>query len=260
MMLREILMMDDPVSFLREVDADGRLGRVAPLVNALKMTPLAGVRHKDNLDHSLKVLGNAIAREMDGPDLVLRAAALLHDIGKPATRKKGGNKTVTFDGHEVVGARIVRDRLYREGFNREETEQVAQLVREHMRSHAFREDGDWTDSAVRRLLHDVNDADQMQRLVVIFYSDVTTRYDHKREAIHRQVDNLLEVMAKVRADDARAALRPAINGNEVMDYFGLTPGPELGRIMKFLNSDEGVHLNREDALVAVVQKFISPTS
>ena len=186
-------MDTDPVAVLRSMVADGTLRGFEPAIADLDMHRPKGFHHKDNLEHSIRVLGNAIDRETNGPDLVLRTAALLHDIGKPATRKLGSRKSVTFDGHEAL----------------------------------------------------------MDRLVIIFYADVTTRHDHKRRAIHASVDGLVQEMARIKKEDARKALRPALTGYDIMELTGLSQGPELGRLMKFLNSDEGIHLSRDEAIAAV---------
>lgn len=243
-------MDTDPVAVLHSMVADGTLRGFEPAIADLDMHRPKGFHHKDNLEHSIRVLGNAIDRETNGPDLVLRAAALLHDIGKPATRKLGSRKSVTFDGHEAVGAKIVRRLLPRHGYSKAEIRQVEKLVALHMRSHGFRDAG-WTDSAVRRLITDVNDDALMDRLVIIFYADVTTRHDHKRRAIHASVDGLVQEMARIKKEDARKALRPALTGYDIMELTGLSQGPELGRLMKFLNSDEGIHLSRDEAIAAV---------
>ena len=243
-------MMRDPVGVIRDMDNRGVLASFEPVVAGLRMERLAGARHKDNLEHSIRVLEYAIARESK-PDLILRTAALLHDVGKPATRRIGGRNSVTFDGHEVVGAKIARRILKKHGFTAGEIDEIAELIALHMRSHGFEESGSWSDSAVRRLVNDVSTSEQMDRLLIIFYSDVTTKHDHKREAIHRQVDLLAQEIERVKAEDARKALRPAIDGFEVMAAFNLEPGRKLGRIMRFLNSDEGISMSREEALAHI---------
>lgn len=253
--LRKILEGTEPGTVLRGLDLSGDLRALEPSLADLRMDMPAGVHHKDNLVHSIRVLELAVEGETDGPDIVLRTAALFHDIGKPRTRRFGGHKSVTFDGHEVVGAALVRRILPRHGYNRSEVDEIAELVRLHMRSHGFEENGSWTDSAVRRLMHDVSSDDQMRRLVVIFRSDCTTRHHNVRSRILRHIDTLEEEMDRVRSEDERKAARPALNGHDVMNLLGMEPGRALGRVMRFLNSDEGVVLSREEAEREIRQRF-----
>lgn len=252
--LKSILLSADPVGVLREFDASGKLQELEPSLAGLRMSIPAGYHHKDNLTHSLQVLQNAIDRETEGTDLVLRTAALFHDVGKPDTRKFGRKGLVTFDGHETVGAYQIRKILKRHGYEKSQIEEIAKIVAFHMRSHGFTAE-QWTDSAVRRLMTEVGDAKTMQRLVVVFYADITTKYDDKRQKLHASVDELVKAMAAVRDADARKALRPAVDGHEIMTTFQLSPGPELGKVMKFLNSDEGVKLTKEEALAEVRARF-----
>lgn len=247
--LKEILLGTDPVQELRDLIAKGVLGDLEPTLAELKMPIPAGYHHKDNLEHSLRVLQNAIDRETSGPDLILRTAALFHDIGKPATRAFGKRGVVTFTNHDVVGSKIVRKVLPKHGFSKADTDSVARLVFMHMRSHTFKTG--WSESAVRRLMTDAGSMEQMERLIVVFYSDATTKIDAKMAAIHGNVAALSAELMRVKAKDERAALRPALNGNEVAEILGLKPGRELGRIMKALNSDEHVGLGRDEALVLI---------
>lgn len=250
--LKEILMSGNPAAKLRELDASGMLAEVAPEIAQLRMPMPAHVHHKDNLTHSIQVLENAIAREANGPDLILRTAALLHDIGKPATRKFQGRKSVTFDGHESVGAGVARPILRTHGYSKDEIKKITQLIALHMRSHGFSE-GDWTDTAVRRLITDVGDDVQLERLVVIFYADTTTKNKHRFNSIISSVTRLASEIARVKAEDARRAERPAINGNEVMEAFNIAPGRELGSVMRFLNTDEGIALSRDEAFAKAAE-------
>ena len=252
--MRAILMQKDAVQVLRNMDSSGSLVDLEPSLAALRMPLRPGYHHKDNLTHSLQVLENAISREPNEPDLIVRTAALFHDIGKPATRKFGKKGEVTFEGHETVGSHMVRRILKQHGYTKPEISEISKLVAFHMRSHGYTPEL-WTDSAVRRLITDVGDETSMNRLFILFYSDVTTKYDSKRERLHQDVDNLRDAVMNVTAADARKALRPAVNGNEIMARFNLTPGPQLGAIMKWLNSDEGIHLTAEEAYQTVEKKF-----
>lgn len=253
--LKDILLSADPVGELEAVHASGRLAELEPSLAALEMRVPAGYRHKDNLVHSFQVLGNAVARETDGVDLVLRAAALFHDVGKPVTRAFGARGVVTFTNHEVAGSKIVRRVLPGHGFSKAEVDMVARLVFLHMRSHTFK--AGWSESAVRRLITDAGSPRQLERLIVVFYSDATTRFDSKREAIHSAVAGLAVELERVMVKDARAALRPALNGFEVAEFLGIEPGPELGRAMRLLNADENIELSREDSFALLRDTFLS---
>lgn len=252
--LKEILAGDAPVAELTDMFADGSLATVEPSLVALRMPMRKGFHHKDNWVHSLQVLQNAIDREENGVDLILRTAALFHDIGKPATRKFGARKSVTFDGHEHVGAKMVRKILPKHGYTKIEIEVIAKIVALHMRSHGFGS-ADWTDSAVRRLIADAGSNDVMVRLLVVFHADSTTKHKHKLNSHREGIKRLSEEIARVRKDDTRKALRPALNGFEVMELLNLKQGKELGAVMKFLNSDEGVKLSKEEAVETILEKF-----
>lgn len=256
MTIRQILSGPDPVAVLTAADHDGTLHRIEPSLAALRMEVPAGHHHKDNLTHSLKVLQNAIDRETTGSDLILRTAALFHDVGKPATRVFNGRNSVSFDGHEHVGAHMVRKILKAHGYTKKEIQDVSLLVTHHMRSHGY-QDVPWTDSGVRSLITDVGDEAMMEKLIIIFYSDATTGIAKKLRAHHKSVDMLAAHIQKVKKDDARKALRPALNGNQVMDMFSLTPGKELGAVMRFLNSDEGVRLTAAEAEAKIREKFFA---
>jgi poly(A) polymerase len=251
--LKNILLSDDPVKELRALVATGELASIEPTLAELLMPIPTGYHHKDNLEHSIRVLGNAIDREVNGPDLILRTAALFHDIGKPATREFGPRGSVTFTNHDVVGSKMVKKILPSHGYSKEEVKQIATLVHMHMRSHTFKTG--WSESAVRRMIVDVGSADQLERLIVIFYSDATTKIDSNRESIHRNVSLLKKALDEVKKKDARAKLRPALNGNEVAELLNLSPGIELGKAMKLLNQDQHIHLGREDAITLLLENF-----
>lgn len=244
--MKNILMSRDPVSELRALHS---VNALPESLAALDMPKKAGHSHKDVLDHSFKVLENAMSREEE-PDLLLRTAALFHDVGKPRTRAFGERGKVTFDGHEHVGARMIGKILSPMGYDKDEVQQIEVLLLNHMRGYGYAETN-WTDSALRRLITDTGTDEQMRRLLNIFYSDVTTRHDNKRRKIHSGVDLLSADLQRVKLNDARSSLRPALNGHQVAEITGAS-GRELGRYMKFLNSDAGVHLTVSEAEAAIL--------
>lgn len=257
MTLRDALEGRDPVAFLSRQVERRTIHRVSPHLADLRMRDTQGL-HKDVLNHSIKVLANAIRMEYHGLDVVLRAAALLHDIGKPATRCVSQDGHVSFTHHEFVGARMIPEVLAGQGFSGREVRQVKELVRLHMRSHGFRERGQgaWSDSAVRRFMRDLpEDAEQVRRLFILYRSDVTSKNPKRRAKIRRTIDRLEAAMARVKAADERQASRPALDGHDVMRLFGLPPGRRLGEVMRFLNSDEGIRLGRVEAVEAIRSRF-----
>lgn len=257
--LRSLLLSDDPVRKLRELELADNLHALEPALAALHMEIPRGYQHKDNWEHSLRVLENAIAQEGSTPDLLLRTTALLHDIGKPATRKFGKPGVVTFRDHETVGARQARGLLTGHGYDKAERAMIGRLVSLHMRAYGFGEVA-WSDSAVRRLTVDAGDEQAMGRLIVIFYSDLTTKNDRKRKRITEGIKKLESAIERVRVSDERLALRPALDGRELMELFGLSPGPELGRLTRFLSSEEGIYLSRAEALDALKLRFPEVTT
>lgn len=252
--MKALLLAPDPVRELRELIRTDELRAFEPALADLKMAIPTGYHHKDNLDHSVRVLERAIEREANGPDLILRTAALLHDIGKPATRKFEGKGVVTFRNHETVGARQAQSRLKTHGYSKADRALIERLVALHMRAFGFGE-VEWTDSAVRRLATDAGSIEALDRLIVVFYSDLTTKHERKRRRVEDGIARLEDALARVRAKDERAALRPALNGDELMALTGMKPGREFGQLMRFLNSDEGVTLTRDEALAELRVRF-----
>ncbi|WP_018298175.1 CCA tRNA nucleotidyltransferase [Corynebacterium lubricantis] len=220
---------------------------VLPEVAALQMTPDEHMQHKDVYVHSLTVLRQAIEREDDGPDLVLRWAALLHDIGKPDTRAKKEGGGVTFHHHEVVGAKLARKRLKQLRFSKAATQDIGQLVFLHMRFHGFGE-GQWTDSAVRRYVNDAGDL--LPRLHKLVRADSTTRNPKKAARLQRTYDHLEERIAEIEEKEDLAKVRPDLDGNEIMEILGVKPGPEVGKAWAFLKELrlERGPLGREEAI------------
>lgn len=225
----------------------GLAEHVLPELPAMRLEIDEHHQHKDVYQHSLVVLEQAIALEAPGePDLVLRLAALLHDIGKPATRRFEPGGGVSFHHHEVVGAKQVRARLRALRYPKDTVEDVARLVFLHLRFHGYGR-GEWTDSAVRRYVTDA--AELLPRLHKLVRADCTTRNRRKAEALQRTYDTLQERIARLRAEEDLARVRPDLDGDAIMELLGLPPGPLVGkawRHLKELRLDRGP-LSREDA-------------
>ncbi|MGH8940140.1 MAG: CCA tRNA nucleotidyltransferase, partial [Actinomycetes bacterium] len=189
-------------------------------------------RHKDVYEHTLTVLEQAIALESPGePDLVLRLAALLHDIGKPKTRRFEEGGRVSFHHHEVVGAKLARSRLTALRFPKDVVEDVAQLVELHLRFHGYGT-GEWTDAAVRRYV--VSAGPVLDRLHRLTRSDCTTRNRRKAEALRRAYDHLEQRIERLREQEELDAIRPYLDGNDIMALLGIPPGPLVWQAWRHL--------------------------
>ena len=225
----------------------GIADHVFPEIPGMKLTQDEHKQHKDVYAHSMQVLRQAIAQEEDGPDLVLRWAALLHDCGKPATRAFKPEGGVTFYHHEVVGAKLVRKRMRALKYSKQMVQDVSQLVYLHMRFHGFG-DGQWTDSAVRRYVTDAGPL--LSRLLKLVRADCTTRNQRKAQRLQRTCDHLEARIAELAAKEDLARVRPDLNGNEIMELLGLKPGREVGRAWQFLKDLrlERGPLTREEAI------------
>ncbi|MDY3049875.1 MAG: CCA tRNA nucleotidyltransferase [Rothia sp. (in: high G+C Gram-positive bacteria)] len=225
---------------------------VLPEIPALKLEVDEHHRHKDVYQHSLTVLEQAAALETDadgpvpGPDFILRFAALMHDIGKPATRKFESNGAVSFLHHDVVGAKLTKKRMRELRFDKDTIKAVARLVELHMRFYGYGDAG-WTDSAVRRYVRDAGDL--LERLHRLTRADVTTRNRRKAQRISKAYDDLERRIADLAQQEELEAIRPDLDGEEIMAILGIKPGPVVGRAYKFLLNlrlDEGA-LGKEGA-------------
>ena len=213
----------------------GLLELFLPEIPALQLAEDEHNRHKNIYEHSITVLEQAIELEQTHepklePDLILRLAALLHDIGKPKTRKFEDNR-VTFHHHEVVGAKMTRKRMKELRYSNEEIDQVSLLVELHLRFHGF-SGGEWTDSAVRRYVTDA--ADQLLRLHKLTRADSTTRNARKAQALQLSYNTLEQRIAELMAQEELNAIRPDLDGNEIMQILNLKPGPEVGAAYKHM--------------------------
>jgi poly(A) polymerase len=238
--LRKLLLTSDPVPGIRLLVETGIAQLVLPEIPALKLEIDEHAHHKDVYEHSLTVLSQAIELERsDEPDLVLRMAALLHDIGKPATRKIESGGVVTFHHHDVVGSKLAAKRLRALRFDNDTIASVARLIELHLRFFGYTE-GAWTDSAVRRYVRDAGPL--LERLHVLTRADVTTRNRKKADRLSFAYDDLEERIAAIAEAEGIAAVRPDLDGEAIMRILDLRPGREVGEAYRFLlelRLDEG---------------------
>ncbi|MDQ4094381.1 MAG: CCA tRNA nucleotidyltransferase [Actinomycetota bacterium] len=229
--LSKLMLGADPRAGVELVVDTGLADHVLPEVPAMRLEIDEHHQHKDVYVHSLTVLDQVIALEDGEPDLVLRLAALLHDIGKPATRRHESGGGVSFHHHEVVGAKMVRKRLRALRYPTQVVEDVAKLVFLHLRFHGYGS-GEWTDAAVRRYVTDAGDL--LPRLHKLVRADCTTRNRRKALALQRTYDDLEARIERIRAEEDLAAVRPDLDGNAIMELLGLPPGPLVGRAWRHL--------------------------
>ncbi|MDX3194208.1 CCA tRNA nucleotidyltransferase [Streptomyces sp. MN03-5084-2B] len=256
--LSKLLLADDPRPGLELLVETGLADRVVPEVSGMRLAIDEHHQHKDVYQHSLTVLAQAIDLEKtheptSEPDLILRLAALLHDVGKPATREFQPGGGVSFHHHEVVGARMARKRLRALKFSKEIVDDVSQLVFLHLRFHGYGK-GEWTDSAVRRYVTDAGPL--LTRLHKLVRADCTTRNRRKAAALQATYDDLEARIAALKAKEDLDRVRPDLNGEEIMELLGLKPGPDVGKAWKFLKE---LRLDRgpleHDEAVAELKKW-----
>jgi poly(A) polymerase len=233
--LVKLVMSPRPRVGLAILVETGLADLVLPELPALRLERDEHHRHKDVYEHTLTVLDQAIELEErlpdGGPDFISRFAALLHDIGKPRTRRFAADGTVTFHHHDVVGAKMTRKRMKALRFSNDETEAISRLVELHLRFHGYGSGG-WTDSAVRRYVRDAGPL--LERLHVLTRADCTTRNRRKAERLKRTYDDLEDRIARLAEEEELAAIRPALDGTQIMEILGIEPGPQVGRAYKFL--------------------------
>jgi poly(A) polymerase len=243
--LVRLMQTDDPVRGVRVLVETGLIEEFLPEVSALRLEVDEHHHHKDVYEHSLTVLSQAIALEHARhpgaePDVALRLASLLHDIGKPRTRKLEDGGAVTFHHHDVVGSRMARKRLQALRFDTATTDAVATLIELHLRFFGYAE-GAWTDSAVRRYVRDAGDL--LERLHILTRADVTTRNKRKAGRLAAAYDDIESRIAALREQEELDSMRPEIDGNRIQQILGISPGREVGEAYKFLlelRLDEGV--------------------
>ena len=257
--LDKMLLGADPVAGIDLMVQTGMGEVVLPEIGGMQMAIDEHHQHKDVYQHSLTVLRQAIAleesggqersdsgEESGGPDLVLRWAALLHDIGKPATRRHEPDGGVSFHHHEVVGAKMARKRMRALKYSKQTIDDVSQLVYLHLRFHGYG-DGRWTDSAVRRYVADAGPL--LPRLHKLVRADCTTRNKRRAARLQANYDDLEARIAELAAREDLARVRPDLDGNAIMELLGIPAGPQVGEAWNYLKElrlDRGP-LSRDEA-------------
>jgi poly(A) polymerase len=229
--LDKLIVVDRPGEGLWFLVRTGLAEEFLPELPALAVEQDPIHRHKDVLAHTIAVIENTRGHQEDGrPDRLLRLAALFHDVGKPKTRSFGPRGAVSFHHHEVVGARMTRDRMRALRYSVEDTETVTRLVELHLRFHTYRMG--WTDSAVRRYVRDAGP--HLARLNELTRCDCTTRNAAKARSLARRMDELEARIAELEAQEELKAIRPDLDGVAVMQRLGLRPGREVGEALAYL--------------------------
>jgi poly(A) polymerase len=234
--LIKIVMSNHPRVGLTVMVETGLARYVLPELPLLQLEEDEHHHHKDVYEHTLKVLEQAIDLETGHEpqlpgDLILRMAALLHDIGKPKTRKFESDGRVSFHHHEVVGARMTKKRMKSLRFSNEQIDEVSQLVELHLRFHGYGT-GEWSDSAVRRYVRDAGPL--LSRLHKLTRADSTTRNKRRAEALQKAYDGLEQRIADLQEQEELDSIRPDLNGAQIMEILGIGPGREVGEAYKFL--------------------------
>ena len=221
--LCKLVVVADPSAGLYFLNDSGLAASFLPELPSMRLEQDPIHRHKDVLAHTIAVVAKA------PPELLVRLSALFHDIAKPTTRSIGPNG-VSFHHHEVVGARMTRDRMRALKFSNEMVDQVSQLVYLHLRFHTY--EMGWTDAAVRRFVRDAGPL--LSELLALTRSDCTTRNQRKADALARRIDDLEVRIAELAAHEELASIRPDLDGRQIMDHLGLGAGPDVGQALGHL--------------------------
>ena len=234
--LSKLLLSDSPRAGLQLLVDTGLAALVLPELPALSLEIDEHHHHKDVYEHSLTVLDQAISLEKSrhpdaAPDLILRLAAILHDIGKPLTKRTDSPGVVSFHHHDVVGAKLAKKRLRDLRYDNDTVAAVAQLIELHLRFFGYTE-GAWTDSAVRRYVRDAGA--QLERLHILTRADVTTRNRRKADQLSFAYDDLEQRVAALSEQEELDAMRPELDGEQIMAVLGLGPSREVGEAYRFL--------------------------
>jgi poly(A) polymerase len=234
--LTKLLVSKDPCAGIEVLMESGLAEIVLPEIPGLRLEIDEHHHHKDVYQHTLTVLEQAMGYEtsrgtLESPDLIVRLAALLHDIGKPATRKLEPGGVVSFYHHDVVGAKLAKKRLRALRFDNDTINAVARLIELHLRFFGYTE-GAWTDSAVRRYVRDAGD--QLERLHILTRADVTTRNRRKADRLGFAYDDLEQRIIALTEQEELGAVRPDLDGEHIMAVLGVKPGPEVGEAYRFL--------------------------
>src|SRR4051812_6829593 len=264
--LNKLVLSTHPRKGLTLLVDTGLAEHVLPELPALRLEIDEHQQHKDVYEHTLQVLERAIALEhrLDppGPDLGLRLSALLHDIGKPATRRFDNGK-VSFHHHEVKGAHLARKRLKALTFGKDVVDAVFLLTEMHLRFHGYGQPGTspWTDAAVRRYVHDAGD--QLTRLHLLTRSDCTTRNQRRAQRLSAAYDDLERRIAQLAEQEELRSIRPDLDGNQIMEILGLPPGRLVGEAYKHLLALRMEHgpLPHDEAVAALrawAQEHVPP--
>jgi poly(A) polymerase len=228
--LDKLLVVDDPSAGLWFLVDTGLIDLFLPELPAMRLEQDPIHRHKDVLAHTIAVVANVAPRDREGrPNRITRLAALFHDVGKPKTRSYGDGG-VSFHHHEVVGARMTRDRMRALKYSNDDVEAVAKLVYLHLRFHTY--SMGWTDSAVRRFVRDAGPL--FDELVELTRCDCTTRNKRRAAELARRMDELEARVAELQEKEELAAIRPDLDGRQVMEHLGIAPGRVVGDALAFL--------------------------
>jgi poly(A) polymerase len=259
----KLVMSNHPRRGLRALVDTGLAEYVLPELPLLQLEEDEHHHHKDVYEHTLTVLEQAMELETShepasGPDPVLRLAALLHDIGKPRTRKFEDGGRVSFHHHEVVGARMTRKRMQAMRFSNEMIDDVSKLVELHLRFHGYGT-GEWSDSAVRRYVRDAGD--QLVRLHKLTRADSTTRNKRRAAALQSAYGSLEDRIAVLAEQEELASIRPDLDGAAIMSILNIPPGPIVGKAYNFLlelRLDRGP-LSTDEATKALLEWWAEQT-